>query len=96
MNNNIIFKTNDGKTLYVEFNNKIYSYSIDSISIDASDLIKAVAECEIVEEIKIDDNFIINYNQSNELSTQFNELYNFIKNIPIAYNQAVKQMLNLE
>lgn len=49
--NNIIFSTEDGKKIKVEFNSKIYEYSIDSLSIDTSELIKAFAESNIVEEI---------------------------------------------
>ena len=30
MNNNIVFKTKDGKIISIEFNNKTYEYSTDS------------------------------------------------------------------
>ncbi len=94
--NNIIFSTEDGKKIKVEFNSKIYEYSIDSLSIDTSELIKAFAESNIVEEIEIDDQSILDFELENDVSAEFNELYKFVTNIPKAYNKAVNQMLDLE
>ena len=96
MNNNIVFKTKDGKIIGIEFNNKTYEYSTDSLSVDTSSLIKDLADSELVEEIEIDDKSIIDYQADNEVTAEFNELYKFLKNIPEAYNKAVNQMLSLE
>ncbi len=96
MNNNIFFKTKDGKIISIEFNNKTYEYSTDSLSVDTSSLIKDLADSELVEEIEIDDKSIIDYQADNEVTAEFNELYKFLKNIPEAYNKAVNQMLSLE
>ena len=89
MNNNIFFKTKDGKIISIEFNNKTYEYSTDSLSVDTSSLIKDLADSELVEEIEIDDKSIIDYQADNEVTAEFNELYKFLKNIP-------DQMLSLE
>lgn len=96
MNNNIILKTEDGKKINIEFNSKTYEYSIDSLSINTSSLIKALADSELDKEIEIDDKSIVDYMSNNEVTAEFNELYEFLKNIPKAYNLAVNQMLNLE
>lgn len=96
MNNNIVLKTEDGKIISIEFNNKKYEYSSDSLSIDTSLLIKDLADSELVEEIEIDDQSIIDYQLDNEVTAEFNELYKFLKNIPKAYNKAVNEMLSLE
>lgn len=96
MNNNIVFKTKDGKIISIEFNNKTYEYSTDSLSVDTSSLIKDLADSELVEEIEIDDKSILDYQADNEVTAEFNELYKFLKNIPEAYNKAVNQMLSLE
>ena len=96
MNNNIFFKTKDGKIISIEFNNKTSEYSTDSLSVDTSSLIKDLADSELVEEIEIDDKSIIDYQADNEVTAEFNELYKFLKNIPEAYNKAVNQMLSLE
>lgn len=96
MNNNIVLKTEDGKKISIEFNNKTYEYSTDSLSIDTSLLIKALADSELVDEIEIDDQSIIDYQLDNEVTAEFSELYKFLKNIPTAYNKAVNQMLSLD
>lgn len=96
MNNNMVLKTEDGKIISIEFNNKKYEYSIDSLSIDTSSLIKDLADSELVEEIEIDDQSIINYQADKEVTAEFNELHRFLKNIPKAYNKAVNEMLSLE
>ena len=96
MNNNIILKTKDGKTINIEFNSKTYEYSIDSLSINTSSLIKALADSELDKEIEIDDKLIVDYMANNEVTAEFNELYKFLKSIPKAYNIAVNEMLNLE
>ena len=74
MNNNIFFKTKDGKIISIEFNNKTYEYSTDSLSVDTSSLIKDLADSELVEEIEIDDKSIIDYQADNEVTAEFNEL----------------------
>ena len=79
MNNNIVLKTEDGKIISIEFNNKKYEYSTDSLSIDTSLLIKDLADSELVEEIEIDDQSIIDYQLDNEVTAEFNELYKFLK-----------------
>lgn|GEM_PF-5486023 len=94
--NNIIITTVDGKKISIEYNKVTYEYSIESPSIDTSSLIKVLADSGVVEEIKIDDQLIINYMNENEVSDEFKELYKFLKNIPKEYNKAVNQMLNLE
>ena len=96
MNNKIVLKTEDGIIISIEFNNKTYEYSTDSLSIDTSSLIKDLADSEIIEEIEIDDQSIIDYQEDNEVTAEFNELYKFLKNIPKAYNKAINQMLGLE
>lgn len=96
MNNNIVLKTEDGKKISIEFNDKTYEYSIDSLSIDTSSLIKDLADSGLVEEIEIVDQSIIDYLVDNEVTAEFNELHKFLKSIPKAYNKAVNQMLSLE
>lgn len=93
--NNIIITTVDGKKISIEYNNVTYEYSIESLSIDTSSLIKVLADSGVVEEIEIDDQSIIDYMIENDVSDEFNELYKFLKNIPKAYNKAINQMLNL-
>ena len=96
MNNNIKISTTDGKKIKVEFNNEQYEYSIESLSIDVSNLIEALAESNIIEEINIDDQEFIDYSMEKETSDEFNELYNFILSIPMAYNKSVKKMQELD
>lgn len=97
MDNTIVLKTEDGKRINVEFQNINYEYSIDSPSIDTSELIKSLANSEITEEIIIDDQIIVDYIQNNDgVVEEFKELYKFIKNIPASYNKAVNDLLNLD
>ena len=96
MNNNIVFSTEDGIKIKVDFNNKIYEYSTSTLSIDTSDLINALAESEIIEELEIDEQSIIEFQLENEISDEFVELWRFITNIPKAYNKSINQMLELE
>lgn len=94
--NNIVFKTEDGKRISIEFNGKVYEYSTNCLSIDTSLLIKALADSELIEEIKVDDQSIVDYQQHNEITAEFNELYKFLKSIPIAYNKAVNELISLD
>lgn len=96
MNNKITFSTEDGIKIKVQFNGNEYEYSTSSLSIDVSNLIKELADSEIVEEIEIDCESIINYMEENETSGEFQELNIFLQNIPKAYNKAITKMLELE
>ncbi len=96
MNNKIIFSTNDGITIKVEFNGNTYEYSTSSLSIDTSELIKVLADSEIIEPLDIDSSSITNYLFENETSSDFLELSEFLQNIPKAYNKSISQMLDVE
>lgn len=92
MNNKIIFSTDDGIKIKVEFNGNSYEYLTSSLSIDTSELIKALAESEIIEPLDIDSDSIINYMFENETSGEFRELSTFLQNIPKAYNKSIEQL----
>ena len=96
MNNIIKISTNDGIKIKVEYADNTYEYSTDSLSVDTSSLIKALAESGTIEEIEIDDQEITNYISENEISDEFNELYKFVVSIPKAYNKSINQMLELD
>lgn len=96
MNNNIILSTEDGKEIKIDFANKVYKYSVSSMSINASQFISDLASSEILEEVSIDETNIIEYNIHNEPTQEFVELWKFIVSIPKAYNKALFDMLELE
>ena len=96
MNKKITFSTEDGIKIKVHFSDNEYEYSTGSLSIDASDLIKVLADSGIIEELEIDCESIINYMDENETSGEFQELNSFLQSIPKAYNKSIAQMLELE
>ena len=91
-----IIKTSDGKTLNVFYDNENYSYSIDSQTIDSSDLIKKISENEPNEKIEIDVSEFEKYIADNEVTDEFKELYKFIVCIFESYNKAIDDLEDVE
>lgn len=92
----IKFSTVDGKKIIVCYGEKTFEYSVDDLSIDASKLIKEIAESENTEEINIACEEVDDYLEKNSVDEEFKELYIFLKTIPEKYNDAIKEVTTLE
>lgn len=86
--NKAILSTKDGKQLDVEFNDSNYTYSIDSKTVDTSNLIEKISNT--LEKIEIDRNVLDSYIESNpNIDTSFLELVKFIVEIFESMNYAI-------